>query len=168
MKVSGPTRARVVPAASGRSSSSRKVAARVVDVERLEAGQPAPDHRQDGRDLRHGGEAGEEVVPGPVDQARPHQRRRGEGRPHRLLAQRLGAVGRRGRVRGDAERRDVQVPRRPGPGEPGDPRRALDVHRLEALAPLPADAHEVDDDLGAAHGRAHPVLVGEGRRRSPR
>jgi hypothetical protein len=35
------------------------------------------------------------------------------------------------------------------------------VNGLEAPAALPADTHEDDDDLGAADGRAHLVVVAE-------
>jgi hypothetical protein len=77
-----------------------------------------------------------------------------------LFAARLGPVGGRGRVLGDAESRDVQEPDHAGGrGEPSNPCCSLEMNLLEALPALAADADEVDHGLGVSDGGANLVLA---------
>ena len=109
----------------------------IADIDRLEAGLAAADQRQEGREARHLGEAVEEIVLGPEDDAGAQDDGLGELLAHHRLALGLGPGIEGGGGGIGAQGRDMQQALHPGGlGGGRDPARALGMDGGEALRPM--------------------------------
>ena len=118
----------------------------------------AADKRERRCELAHAGEAVEEAVLGPEDDARAEDRRSREALAQRDLARGLGAAIEAGRAGIGADRRELDHPLSAGPRRGGADRARQP--RLQALEiaglGLEQDTDQVDRDVGAGEQRGRP------------